>query len=102
MARKRKSPKKSKRARKRERARDYKEARKRELSYHIHFESTDLGWLAEEFQRQAALNPDLAIEAFAACHGIQPEWITRFIDTGERIVKLWHGTTEDRARAIME
>ena len=68
----------------------------------IHFESADFAWLAKEFRQQSALSPDLTLEAFAIRHGIQPEWISRFIDTGPNTVSLWHGTTEDRARLIME
>lgn len=68
----------------------------------MHFESADFAWLAKEFRQQATLTPDLTLETFAISHGIQPEWISRFIDTGSNTVSLWHGTTEDRARLIME
>nr|MBC8234401.1 hypothetical protein [bacterium] len=46
----------------------------------MHFESADFAWLAKEFRQQAALTPDLTLETFAIRHGVQPEWISRFID----------------------
>jgi len=77
-------------------------------------------------------NPDLTLKEFAIRHGVQPEWISRFIDTDENraqkwevevnstfrhtvqpewirrftnpggnTVILWHGTTADRAKAIV-
>ena len=77
--------------------------RKWQGGYRRYFENLDFAWLAEEFQKQATRNSDLTLEAFATRHGVQPEWISRFINTGKRtVVALWHGTTEDRARAIME
>jgi len=68
----------------------------------MHFVRADFAWLAKEFRQQATFTPDLTLEAFAIRHGVQPEWISRFIDTGPNTVSLWHGTTEDRARLIME
>jgi len=68
----------------------------------LSFTSSDFAQLAEEFQKQVEVNPDLTLESFAIQHGVQAEWISRFIHIDEGMVSLWHGTTEDRARAIME
>ena len=87
---------------KREPADERRRRRKAISSDPMHFESTDFAWLAKEFRQQSALTPDLTLETFAILHGIQPEWISRFIDKGPNTVSLWHGTTEDRARLIME
>jgi hypothetical protein len=121
-------------------------------SYQRRFENSDFAWLAEQFQKQAQLNPDLTVAEFALSYGVQPKEIRRFIDaplktykritlsvgaaakhfgvsskvirqwisTGalkaemvrgdwmvylsqqeKRIVNLWHGTTDGRAKAIM-
>jgi len=73
--------------------------------YQRRFEDSDLVWLAEQFQKQAARNSNLTLEDFALNNGIQPEFLRRFIDLGrdlgKNIVTLWHGTTADRARKIM-
>jgi excisionase family DNA binding protein len=123
------------------------------------FEDSDFAWLAEQFQKQKALNSDLTVEEFAMSHGVQAEWISRaagrfysmdrkpsmsigqaseylgastktvrrWIGSGAlkaelvqgrwmvrpgagdssdegrgKTVTLWHGTTMDRARAIMQ
>ena len=66
------------------------------------YTSLNFGWLAKEFQRQTENCPDLTLKAFANHHGLVPEWIERFIDRSQNRIPLWHGTTADRARAIME
>ena len=68
----------------------------------VAYTSSDFGWLAKEFQRQTESHPDLTLEAFASGHGLAPECISRFIRESRRPIALWHGTTDDRARAIME
>ena len=77
-----------------------------ESGYQGRFEDSDLVWLAEQFQKQAAQNSDLTLEEFAISNGVQPELLRRFIilgkDLGKNTVTLWHGTTADRARKIMK
>ncbi|MCZ6678785.1 MAG: hypothetical protein O7E52_16245, partial [Candidatus Poribacteria bacterium] len=46
----------------------------------IGFQDSDLEWLAEQFQRQAAQTPDLTLEEFALGYGAQPKWIRRYIN----------------------
>ena len=75
--------------------------------YQRRLEDKDLAWLAEQFQKQAAQNPHLTLEEFAIRHGVEPKWIRSFIyvnsKTGlKNVITVWHGTTIDRAEAIME
>ena len=67
-------------------------------------EYTDTVWLAELFQELAPRHPDLTIERFARDHGVESHLISRFIDEEQehKRLLLWHGTTEDRAEAIMK
>jgi len=136
-------------------AKKRKKERKWQDGYQRYFKYSDLSWLAEQFQKQAILNPDLTVEEFAISYGVQPKEIRRFIDSplktdkrvtlsvgsaakhfgvsvkaihrwinigalkaeimrGDwlvylnhhelelRIVKLLHGTTNGRAKVIME
>ncbi len=74
--------------------------------YQRRLEDKDLAWLAEQFQEQAAQDPDLTLEEFAICHGVETKWIRSFINVGwntefKNVITVWHGTTIDRARAIM-
>ena len=74
--------------------------------YQRRLEDKDLAWLAEQFQKQAAQDPDLTLEEFAICHGVEPKWIRSFINVGwntefKNVITVWHGTTIDRAKAIM-
>ena len=74
--------------------------------YQRRFEDEDLAWLAEQFGKQAAQNPDLTLEEFAIRHGVEPKWIRSFINLGwntkfKNVITVWHGTTLDRAKAIM-
>ena len=74
--------------------------------YQRRFEDEDLAWLAEQFGKQAAQNPDLTLEEFAIPHGVEPKWIRSFINVGwnpkfKNVITVWHGTTLDRAKAIM-
>ena len=74
--------------------------------YQRRFEDEDLAWLAEQFGTQAAQNPDLTLEEFAIPHGVEPKWIRSFINVGwnpkfKNVITVWHGTTLDRAKAIM-
>ncbi len=56
-----------------------KKNRKQKDSYQRRFEDSDLAWLAEQFQKQSKLNPDLTVEEFAISYGIHPKEIHRFI-----------------------
>ncbi len=74
--------------------------------YQRRFEDKDLAWLAEQFDKQAAQNPDLTLEEYAIRYGIEPKWIRSFVNVGwntefKNVITVWHGTTIDRARAIM-
>lgn len=74
--------------------------------YQRRFEDKDLAWLAEQFGKQAAQNPDLTLEEYAIRHGVEPKWIRSFINVGwntefKNVITVWHGTTLDRAKAIM-
>ena len=75
--------------------------------YQRRLEDKDLAWLAEQFQKQAAQDPDLTLEEFAIRHGVESRRIRSFINvdphTGlKNVITVWHGTTIDRAKAIME
>ena len=82
--------------------------RKRNLKwqciYPKHSEDASVTWLAELFQELNPLHPNLTIERFARDHGVEPHSISRFIDTerSSNKVALWHGTTADRSRLILE
>ncbi len=74
--------------------------------YQRRLEDKDLAWLAEQFQKQAAQDPDLTLEEFAIRHGVESRRIRRFINVDQHtglknIITVWHGTTIDRAEAIM-
>lgn len=74
--------------------------------YQRRFEDEDFVWLAEQFQKQAAQSPDLTLEEFAIRHGVAPKPIRSCINAGwntafKNVITVWHGTTIDRARAIM-
>ena len=74
--------------------------------YQRRFEDKDFAWLAEKFDKQAAQNPNLTLEEFAIRHGVEPKWIRSFINVGwntefKNVITVWHGTTVDRAKAIM-
>ena len=81
--------------------------RKQKNHYQRRLEDKDFAWLAEQFKKQAAQNPDLTLEEYAIRHGIEPKWIRSFINVGwntefKNVITVWHGTTIDRAKAIME
>ena len=74
--------------------------------YQRRFEDKDFVWLAEQFDKQAVQNPDLTLDEFAIRHGVEPKWIRSFINVGwntefKNVITVWHGTTVDRAKAIM-
>ena len=74
--------------------------------YQRRLEDKDLAWLAEQFKKQSAQSPDLTLEEFAIRHGVEPKWIRSFINVGwntefKDVITVWHGTTIDRAKAIM-
>ena len=74
--------------------------------YQRRLEDTDFAWLAEQFQKQAAQDPDLTLDEYAIRHGVDPRWIRSFINVGwntefKNVITVWHGTTIDRAKAIM-
>jgi len=68
------------------------------------FEDADTAWLAELFQELVPRHPKLTIEKFAKDHGVDANLISRLIDEerGKKNIVLWHGTTDDRAKAIMK
>ncbi len=74
--------------------------------YQRRLEDKDFAWLAEQFKKRAAQDPDLTLEEFAIRHGVEPKWIRSFINVGwntefKNVITVWHGTTIDRAKAIM-
>ena len=81
-----------------------KRGRKWQNGYQRRFEDSDFAWMAEQFQKQAALNPDLTLKEFAFRHGVPPHLIGNFMVKEEfaSTIRVWHGTTEDRAKSIME
>ena len=79
---------------------------KQKKRYQRRFEDKDFAWLAEQFQKQAAQDPDLTLEEYAIRHGVESKRIRSFINvdrhTGlKNVITVWHGTTIDRAKAIM-
>ena len=81
--------------------------RKQKDYYQRRFEDKDFAWLAEQFKKQVARNPDLTLEEYAIRHGVESKRIRSFINVDRNIglkdvITVWHGTTVDRAEAIME
>ncbi len=81
--------------------------KKRQDRYQRRFEDKDFAWLAEQFQKQSVQSPNLTLEEFAIRHGVEAKRIRSFINVGwntgfKNVITVWHGTTIDRARAIME
>jgi len=77
----------------------------KEPIYERKIEESDLLWLVEEYKKQADRNPDITVEEFARRHGIETKLLGQYIfepDSKKSGITLWHGTTKDRARAIME
>lgn len=88
-------------------AKKRRQGKKSEQGYQRCFTDDDFAWLAEQFQKQVERHPDLTLEVFAARYGVESKWIRNFVDTGWRTefkntVTVWHGTTVDRARTIIE
>jgi len=83
-----------------------KKSRKKKNTHSRRIEDSDLAWLAEKFTEERRVNPDLTVEEFAMRYGIQVELISRYVikpdGVGKNTVTVWHGTTEDRAKAIVE
>ena len=80
--------------------------KKRKDRYQRRLEDKDFAWLAEQFQKQSVQSPDLTLEEFAIRHGVEPKRIRSFINIGwhtgfKNVITVWHGTTIDRAEAIM-
>lgn len=80
--------------------------KKRKDRYQRRLEDKDFAWLAEQFQKQSVQSPDLTLEEFAIRHGVEPKWVRSFINVGwnigfKNVITVWHGTTIDRAKAIM-
>ena len=76
--------------------------------YQRRIENSDLLWLAEEYKKQRTLNPKLTVEEFALQHGIEVKLLRKFIteshepkESKGNSVTVWHGTTRDRARSIL-
>lgn len=77
--------------------------------YPKHSEDAHVLWLAGLFQELVLWRPNLTIERYARDHGVEPHLISRLIPRGQgeqkkkrKNVALWHGTTDDRARVIIE
>jgi len=64
------------------------------------FDDSDLDWLARKFEEENRNAPDVTLEEFALRFGIDPELVRRFVVQGV-IITLWHGTTTQRAIAIL-
>ena len=81
--------------------------RKQKGYYQRRIEDKDFVWLAEQFEETGSRKvPDLTLEEFAIRHGVEPKPIRSFINvdrhTGlKNVITVWHGTTIDRARAII-
>ena len=80
--------------------------KKRKDRYQRRLEDKDFAWLAEQFQKQSVQSPDLTLEEFAIRHGVEPKPIRSFINVGwntefKNVITVWHGTTIDRAEAIV-
>jgi hypothetical protein len=80
-----------------------------ESIYERRIEESDLLWLVEEYKKQVNLNPNITVEEFAQQHGIETKLLSRYIfepnskkGSKKGGTTLWHGTTRDRARAIVE
>ena len=81
--------------------------KKRKDRYQRRLEDKDFAWLAERFQKQSVQSPDLTLEEFAIRHGVESKRIRSFINVNSKtglknVITVWHGTTIDRAEAIME
>ena len=81
--------------------------KKRKDRYQRRLEDKDFAWLAEQFQKQSVQSPDLTLEEFAIRHGVESKRIRSFINVNSKtglknVITVWHGTTIDRAEAIME
>ena len=86
-------------------AKQRKDRQQKDL-YQRRFEDKDFAWLAEQFQNQTEQDPGLTLDEFAIRHGVEPKWIRSFINVGwntefKNVITVWHGTTLDRAKAIM-
>lgn len=80
--------------------------KKRQDRYQRRLEDKDFAWLAEQFQKQSVQSPNLTLEEFAIRHGVEAKRIRSFINVGwntgfKNVITVWHGTTIDRAEAIM-
>ena len=64
------------------------------------FDDSDLAWLANQFEEQHGVDPDLSIEEFALRFGVEARLIDPFI-VRESKVTLWHGTSNYSAAAIV-
>lgn len=81
--------------------------RKKKGYYQRRLEDKDFAWLAEQFEKQAVQNPNLTLEEYAIRHGVESRQIRSFINVDQytglkNVITVWHGTTIDRAKAIME
>ena len=73
--------------------------------YERQIEESDLLWLVEKYKKQIDRNPDITLEEFARQHGIEVKLLSQYIyepNSNKGGITLWHGTTVDRARAIIE
>jgi hypothetical protein len=74
--------------------------------YRRTFQEGDMVWLANEYQRRAAVEPSLTLEEFAIQYAVSADELRMYNSEmameGDYYVSVWHGTTRARAEAIME
>ena len=73
--------------------------------YQRRIEESDLLWLVEKYKKQVSLNPDITVEEFAQQHGIEAKLLNQYIfepHSNKGGITLWHGTTTESAKAIMD
>lgn len=63
-------------------------------------EESDIIWLQERYRRLSKSDPELTVEAFAMRYGLAPSLLTCG-DPKSNTIRLYHGTTVDRATKIL-
>lgn len=80
--------------------------RNKEPTYQRAFQTGDMVWLSNEYQRRSRSEPSLTLEDFAIQYGVSLDRLRSHIP--ELSIKeglsiaLWHGTTRARAESILE
>lgn len=64
-------------------------------------EESDIVWLQERYRRLSEKDPELTLEAFAMRYGLDPSLLACG-DLRSSTIRLYHGTTVDRAIKILE